>query len=337
MGSFRSPRSLVASGLCVCAVLLVAAPAGRRISRTPPAHIAFVEGAASLDRDGQTETRHRGVPFVSGDRAAHRPAAASRSCSPMGRLSHVDAVHVGRSAVADAAPRHRRARPADGRRRRAIRRARSAIRSTRRWLGHHRRARRVPRRAAHWSRGPEDRARGASWIRRAFNRTRCDRRPRRRADAWRATRTRRCARRSSTPPARRVRSLGEARRSDRTRTTASTQYLPDDLHMYGSTFDRNGRGGTNPPTGTCGIHPSHSTGARTTTATGRRSGRTAGPGSVSTPGGGRRITTADGATRAISGSGFPSAAGPPAWVSWALRPATSAGVRSASTTVRSSA
>jgi hypothetical protein len=64
--------------------------------------------------------------------------------------------------------------------------------------------------------------------------------------------------------------------------------------------------------------------------------RTAGRGSASTRGRGRRITTAAGATRAAAGTGIPGARGASAWVSWARRRTTSAGARSATTTVPSS-
>ena len=33
-----------------------------------PAHLAYVDGAATLEREGQTETAVSGMPFVPGDR-----------------------------------------------------------------------------------------------------------------------------------------------------------------------------------------------------------------------------------------------------------------------------
>ena len=69
------------------------------------------------------------------------------------------------------------------------------------------------------------------------------------------------------------------------------------------------RGSTNRSTGTCGIPPPLPIGGRTTTATGRRTVRTDGHGLASTSGDGRRITMAAGASRTAAGSGFRSAGG----------------------------
>lgn len=49
-------------------VLALSLPAFSQPPSTPSAHVAFVEGAASLERDGQVEALGTGVPLVDGDR-----------------------------------------------------------------------------------------------------------------------------------------------------------------------------------------------------------------------------------------------------------------------------
>src|SRR5262245_330725 len=59
---------LVFVTLCA-AVLLPALVRGQALEPDQaPAHIAYVDGAATLDREGATEPAASGVPFVPGDR-----------------------------------------------------------------------------------------------------------------------------------------------------------------------------------------------------------------------------------------------------------------------------
>lgn len=70
MGSFRLPSPLFTKGLCAVAVVLAVAPASRaQDAQTPaPAHIAIVDGAATVERDGQAQSAIPGLPIVPGDR-----------------------------------------------------------------------------------------------------------------------------------------------------------------------------------------------------------------------------------------------------------------------------
>ena len=63
-----APCKAVRTLVCVGGMLLSSLPAAAQDSQQPPAHISFVDGAASLDREGQTEDANSGVPFVAGDR-----------------------------------------------------------------------------------------------------------------------------------------------------------------------------------------------------------------------------------------------------------------------------
>src|SRR5262245_40682344 len=69
MGLSVSMTRVAAFGLGVfflSSVNLAAQDAAR--STSAPAHLAYVEGAATLEREGQAETAVSGMPFVAGDR-----------------------------------------------------------------------------------------------------------------------------------------------------------------------------------------------------------------------------------------------------------------------------
>jgi len=73
MGPFWLPQSgLSGSFLRTCAIGLfavaTAASASAQTIDVTPAHLAVVEGSASLERDGRVETVNGGMPFVPGDR-----------------------------------------------------------------------------------------------------------------------------------------------------------------------------------------------------------------------------------------------------------------------------
>jgi hypothetical protein len=71
MGSLRLPRTIFRLGLCLVAAIASAPPGlhAQDIQATQaPAHIAFVDGRASLEREGQTEQAAAGTPLVPGDR-----------------------------------------------------------------------------------------------------------------------------------------------------------------------------------------------------------------------------------------------------------------------------
>ena len=67
MRALRLPRIFGTLGVA-SVVVLTATPALAQDDQQAPAHVAFVDGAASLDREGQTEPATSGVPFVAGDR-----------------------------------------------------------------------------------------------------------------------------------------------------------------------------------------------------------------------------------------------------------------------------
>lgn len=72
MGSLRLPFVVVRIGLLTLALLFVTAlvsSAQDAPQETPtPAHVAFVDGSATLERDGQSESAASGMPLVPGDR-----------------------------------------------------------------------------------------------------------------------------------------------------------------------------------------------------------------------------------------------------------------------------
>jgi hypothetical protein len=67
MRALQLPFSLTGIGLLLAASLIPARVQAQDPGQAP-AHVAFVDGVASLDREGQTETATAGVPFVVGDR-----------------------------------------------------------------------------------------------------------------------------------------------------------------------------------------------------------------------------------------------------------------------------
>jgi hypothetical protein len=67
MRSLRLPQLFGVLGVAGT-VLLTSTLALAQDDQQAPAHVAFVDGAASLDREGQTEPATSGVPFVAGDR-----------------------------------------------------------------------------------------------------------------------------------------------------------------------------------------------------------------------------------------------------------------------------
>jgi hypothetical protein len=69
MGSTVSTTRTVAFALGVFFLSSVTGSAQEAARSTPvPAHLAYVEGTATLERDGQAETAVSGMPFVPGDR-----------------------------------------------------------------------------------------------------------------------------------------------------------------------------------------------------------------------------------------------------------------------------
>src|SRR5436190_12084743 len=71
-GNRMGPTCLMARAVAPATVLFVlTAVSGfaQDAARTPPpAHLASVDGAATLEREGQAETAVAGMPFVPGDR-----------------------------------------------------------------------------------------------------------------------------------------------------------------------------------------------------------------------------------------------------------------------------
>ncbi len=62
------PSSVITRGVSLAFFLSAWALAAHAQDFAPPAHIAFAEGTASLDREGQAQTVTAGVPFLVGDR-----------------------------------------------------------------------------------------------------------------------------------------------------------------------------------------------------------------------------------------------------------------------------
>src|SRR4029453_8161449 len=63
--------SRLASVLCVAVLFSTSATIARAqeaASSDPPAHVAFVDGTAVLERDGKTETAPTSMPLLAGDR-----------------------------------------------------------------------------------------------------------------------------------------------------------------------------------------------------------------------------------------------------------------------------
>ena len=239
MGSFRFPRSIAAVSLCLSAGLLIAAPAVAQDQDQAPAHLAFVDGAALLDREGQTEPATVGVPFVPGDRIRTDRGRVEivfpdGSAIDVDQFTSVDLaspallrVTTGRvlltvagssnpsaavryqidtpvaSAVTDGPGEYRVSLltgAADLETELAVRRG-FAVLSTERGSMNVRAGERSVARDQESPMYPQ-----------IFNSARFDA-----FDRW-----------------------AEARRFDRSGATSTAQYLPSDLRMYGSTFDRNG-------------------------------------------------------------------------------------------------
>ena len=68
MRACRRSSAVITRGLCLAVVLSLWAVAARSQDPDPPAHIAFAEGTASLEREGQAQTVTVGLPFLVGDR-----------------------------------------------------------------------------------------------------------------------------------------------------------------------------------------------------------------------------------------------------------------------------
>src|SRR5688572_19473180 len=72
MGSLRLPFPVVHP--CVLSIALLFFPALDSSAQesaqntTAPAHLAFVDGSATLEREGQSEPADAGMPLVAGDR-----------------------------------------------------------------------------------------------------------------------------------------------------------------------------------------------------------------------------------------------------------------------------
>ena len=64
MGSLRLPPAILSISLYA----LASAPAALAQDAAPPAHVAFVDGVATLEREGQTQQAVAGAAFIPGDR-----------------------------------------------------------------------------------------------------------------------------------------------------------------------------------------------------------------------------------------------------------------------------
>jgi len=62
------PSTVITPSLYLCALFASWAAVARAQDAAPPAHIAFAEGNASLDREGQAQPVTSGLPFLPGDR-----------------------------------------------------------------------------------------------------------------------------------------------------------------------------------------------------------------------------------------------------------------------------
>src|SRR3954453_19260334 len=60
--------SRIARLLCAASLLATTSAFARDVSGNPPAHISFVDGAAVLQRDGQSDTSPQNMPLLAGDR-----------------------------------------------------------------------------------------------------------------------------------------------------------------------------------------------------------------------------------------------------------------------------
>ena len=281
-----------------------------------PAHVAHVEGAATLERDGRAESALLNMPLLSGDRLRTATGASKCSSPTAARCTSMrvdDRRAVGRAGAAARGPPAADTssdRPATVSYR--IDSPVGAVSITQ--PGEYRVA------LLHGERETQLElavVRGAAEI---F--TRQGSTPVRAGE--RAYASAGSRRRTPTPSTRRrwddVRSLVGSRRD--VRRGVSAQYLPSEVQAYAPVLDERATGATTSRTATSGIRASRPAGVRITTAAGLSYPRYGWTwiGAIASPG--RRITTVAGASPPASGSGFRRRAGRRRTCRGRMRPAT---------------
>ena len=73
----RFPLFVYACAMAILSTIASARPVHAQEAAPPPAHISFVEGAATLDHDGESEPAVLNMPVLEGDRIRTQTAALS--------------------------------------------------------------------------------------------------------------------------------------------------------------------------------------------------------------------------------------------------------------------